>query len=121
LDHVDSFPRQETFNPHFDVALLKQYGYTKVRIDVAFRYKAESAIGGRLRLQAASAHNTAVLGTKEVTNIVFDTGWHDGFYSVTTGIDALNSAEGAFMLLWKQAGASTYCVGKRTVIITALQ
>jgi predicted small secreted protein len=121
LDGVGSISRDETYSPNLPIQLLKQSGYTRLKIDVVFYYKAENLLGGGARLQVADCNKANELGRKDWTNLIFDTAWHDQSFSVTVGIDATRSGTGQFMLLWSKTGISDYCIGLRTVTITALK
>ncbi|MDR1867232.1 MAG: hypothetical protein LBQ77_03065 [Treponema sp.] len=116
LDDVGS--RDETIYPNFSVNALKSFGYNKVRIDVSYRFKAESIWGGDLRLRIATPGKNSQLGLKNASR---GTSWGDGSYSITVPIDSLENAACTFMLLWSNMGAAEYCVGKRTITITAIK
>ena len=121
LDHVSSTSqtsRDETVSPELITDLLKRFGYSKVKIDVSYRFKAETIWGGGLRLQIASAGKTRELGRKDASR---NTSWGDGYYSVTVEVESLNSPAGEFMLLWSRTGITQYCVGRRTISITAIK
>jgi hypothetical protein len=118
LDHVNSPSRDETVTPDFITDLLKRDGYSKVIIDVEYRFRAETIWGGDLRLQIASAHKTRELGRKDAGR---NTSWGDGYFSVTVPIESLDSPACEFMLLWSKRGLAEYCVGRRTISITAIK
>jgi hypothetical protein len=122
LDHVGSSSSDETISPKFSMESLKSLGYNKVRIDVSYRFKAEEILGGDLRLQVANADKSSELGHKDAGPSIFsDMSWRDGSYSVTASIDSLKSPTCDFTLLWSKTGWSKYCVGIRTITITAIK
>ena len=119
LDHVSSPSRDETVTPGLITDLLKESGYNWVKINVSFRYKAETIWGGDLRLQIASAHKTRELDRKDFQPDW--TNWTGNSFSVSARIESLNSPTCEFMLLWSKRGVSDYCVGERTITVTAIQ
>jgi hypothetical protein len=120
LEHISSPSHDETVTPGFTTDLLKRF-FTKVKIDVSYRFKAEFIWDGGLRLQITSADKTRDLGKKDVTRILLDMNWNDDYYSVTVDIESLNSPTGEFMLLWSKTGNVQYSVGERTISITAIK
>jgi hypothetical protein len=115
----------ETYKPDLFIPALKQFGYTKLRIDVEFAYKGDWVLFGvgALRLQIANSNKSTELGRKDFD---YTTSWTTKSYSVTVPIDAVNSDTGQFMLLWSRVEndglfSANQSVGKRTVTITALK
>jgi hypothetical protein len=111
LDNVSS-TRSETVTPNFNMSALKAMGYTQATITVSYKAKAESFWGGGLRLNIANAGNH---------DISHGMSWADDpfVYTLTVSLDTLNSSNGAFNLYWSKTGACEYCVGTRTITITA--
>ncbi|MDR3284981.1 MAG: hypothetical protein LBS97_07380 [Treponema sp.] len=123
INDIGHSSKDETFTPDLLIPILKQFGYTKLRIDVSFDYNPDSIWGGNLRLQIADWNKTSELGRKEFGHI---SGWNRASFSQTVSIDATNSNTGQFMLLWSRVEndglfVCHYAVGNRTITITALK
>jgi len=123
IDNIGHSSKGETFTPGLDIPKLKQFGYTKLRIDVSFDYRSESIWGGNLRLQIANWNKTSELGRAEFGHT---SDWTSASFSKTVSIDATNSDTGQFMLLWSRVENDSilvcwYGVGNRTITITALK
>jgi hypothetical protein len=118
LNNIGSSSRDEVFNPSLLTAVLECFDYDKVRIDVSFAYKAESILGGGLRLQIANSNKSAELSRKEFSRGI---SWGDTSCSVTVDISSLNSPTCQFMLLWSKTRTCEYSVGTRTISITAVK
>jgi hypothetical protein len=125
IDNIGYSSKDETFTPGLSIPILKRVGYTKLRIDVSFRYHSESIWAGNLRLKIATWNKTGELGKKEFDHT---SGWTSASFSQTVSIDATNSDTGQFTLLWSRVEndgfLTLYClygVGNRTITITALK
>jgi hypothetical protein len=126
IDNIGHASKDEIFTPNLDIPKLKQFGYTKLKIDVSFDYRSDSVWGGNLRLQIANWNKTSELGSAEFSHT---SGWGSytrTSFSQTVSIDATNSDTGEFMLLWSRVEndglfVCGYGVGNRTITITALK
>jgi hypothetical protein len=123
INDIGYSSKDETFKPDLSISKLKQFGYTKLSIDVSFDYNPDSIWGGNLRLQIVNWNKTSELGSREFGHI---SGWNRASFSTTVSIDATNSDTGQFMLLWSRVEndglfVCHYAVGNRTITITALK
>jgi hypothetical protein len=119
LFDIGASSRDETIYPNFSADILKHFGY-KVRIDISYDFKAESILGGSLRLQIANADKSSELGRKDASQSAFS--WGDTSYSLSNlDIASLKSPTCTFMLLWSKTGTAEYRVSKRTITIRAIK
>jgi hypothetical protein len=123
IENIANSSKDETYTPNLLINVLKQFGYTKLRIKVDFRYNAESIWGGTLRLQIANWNKSSEIARREFEH-------KNGWSSASSGdidvpIDATGSETGQFMLLWSRVQDSglwsEFRVGDRTITIEALK
>jgi hypothetical protein len=126
IDNIGHSSKDETFEPDLPILRLKQFGYTKLRIDVSFDYRSETIWGGNLRLRIANWDKTSELGRAEFGHTYGLGSYTRTSFSKTVSIDATNSDAGEFTLLWSRVEndglfVCGYGVGNRTITITALK
>jgi hypothetical protein len=128
INDIGYFSKDETFVPDLLIPILKQFGYTKLQIDVSFDYRSEhpwyAVLNDHLRLQIANWNKTSELGRKEFG--ISDNWTRASFSQPPVSIDATSSETGEFKLLWSRdaesdAGHRYYYVRSRTITITALK
>jgi len=119
--------KKETFNHDLLIPILKQLGYTELRIDVSFDYRAHQILAktcAKLRVIIEN-HNNSELGRAEfgckhtLTRASFST---------IVSIDSLSSENGQFRILWRRipdgslvSWPDEFLVGNRTITITAIE
>ena len=109
--------RDEIYQPNLLIPILKHFGYSKLKFDVAFRYNATIGFGN-LWLRILNHNNTIELGKAEFGH---RTPWTNDSFSKTVPIDATNSDSGQFVLSWNSDGRCNYNIGTRTITVTALK
>ncbi|MCL2184254.1 MAG: hypothetical protein FWB86_00135 [Treponema sp.] len=113
----------ETYRPYLSIHTLKQEGYTHLKIDVSFDYRATSTLfTTKLRVKLLNNNNTNELSRADFN---YQSNWTRSSFSRTVPIDATDSITGDFMISWGvvDIGAlySVYSVGNRTITITAIK
>ena len=119
----------ETYKPNLLIPILKQFGYTKLQINVSFDYRADSEFllhNGKLRLQIANYNKSEELGRAE---FAYKPDWAGrAYFSKVFDIDKTKKDTGEFMLLWSRVendafliSYNKYRVGNRIITVTALK
>jgi hypothetical protein len=115
--------QNEILSPDLSIPILKKLGYTKLKIELNFDFKADSVLGGTLRLQVADGNKAGDLGGE---NFAHQSNWFRSWFETIVPIDATNSDTGQFTLLWSRVEddgwlVCKYSVGNRIIKITALK
>ena len=119
--------KRESFNHDLLIPILKQLGYTKLRIDVSFDYQAHQIFSkycATLRVIIEN-HNNTELGRSEFGCTHVST---RASFSKEVSIDSLNSNTGQLTIKWHRipdghifSWPDEFMVSNRTITITAIE